>query len=180
MLTRIVNEIRSSIQNENYIAALSLALILPDICGKAEYPNEKNAKRYKSWYENYVEYTERPADPYGADMAYSSSEVIYQLRCSLLHQGNPGIGANEIKNIKEERCKVTHFVLTINDVFDGGTSMVSYAGNDEIRERELKVNIVNLCEKLCRVAEGYYRDNKEIFNFFEYEIEDLRDKYKYL
>ena len=178
MLTRIVNEIRSSIKNENYIAALSLALILPDICGKAEYPNEKNSKRYKSWYEKYVGYTERPADPYGADMPYSSSEVIYQLRCSLLHQGNPGIGANEIKNIKEERCKVTHFVLTINDVFDGGTSIVSYVGDDEIRERELKVNIVNICEKLCLVAEEYYKDNKEKFNFFEYEIEDLRDKYK--
>ena len=179
MLMRIVNEIRSSIKNENFIAALSLALILPDICGKAEYPNVKStAERYKSWYEKNVGYTERQPDPYGSDMPYSSGEVIYQLRCSLFHQGNPGIGANEKKKIIEERCKMTRFVLTINDDFDGGTSMVSYVGNDEIRERELKVNIVNICEKLCRVSEGYYKDNKEKFTFFDYEIEDLRDKCK--
>ena len=35
-----IDEIEKSLENECYIAALALALTLPDICGKAEYPSE--------------------------------------------------------------------------------------------------------------------------------------------
>ena len=38
MLMRIIDEMKRSIDNECFIAALMLALSIPDICGKAEYP----------------------------------------------------------------------------------------------------------------------------------------------
>jgi len=52
MINNIISEIKKSIDNECFIAALALALTLPDICGKAEYPNEGNTKRY-------IEFTEK-------------------------------------------------------------------------------------------------------------------------
>lgn len=39
MLMRIIDEMKRSIDNECFIAALMLALSIPDICGKAEYPD---------------------------------------------------------------------------------------------------------------------------------------------
>ena len=87
MIDRIVSEIKTCLENDCYIAALALALTLPDVCGKAEYPNEGNTKRYIKWYNEYVGKYEKPSDPYGSDMPYSSGEVIYNLRNSLLHQG---------------------------------------------------------------------------------------------
>ena len=37
MINKIIEEIDKSLESEAYLSALSLVLILPDICGKAEY-----------------------------------------------------------------------------------------------------------------------------------------------
>ena len=41
MIERLVNEIKTCIENKCYISALTMAITLPDICGRAEYPEEK-------------------------------------------------------------------------------------------------------------------------------------------
>ena len=47
MINKIIEEIDKSLEIEAYLSALSLVLILPDICGKAEYDsNKKNKERY--------------------------------------------------------------------------------------------------------------------------------------
>ena len=172
MLIWIIDEIEKSIENECYIAALALALTIPDICGKAEFPHEKSTSaRYIRWYNEYVGKYEKPANPEGQDMPYESGEIVYNLRNSLLHQGNPSI---EPKKVKEESCKVDRFKLSISTPFDGGYSMVAYGLGCEITERVLEINIVNLCHKLCATAKGYYNENNEKFDFFDYEINDKR------
>ena len=45
MLSYIVKEVRESIENEHFIAALALVMTLPDICGKAEYPSLEGKSR---------------------------------------------------------------------------------------------------------------------------------------
>ena len=174
MIDRIVSEIKTCLENDCYIAALALALTLPDVCGKAEYPNEGNTKRYIKWYNEYVGKYEKPSDPYGSDMPYSSGEVIYNLRNSLLHQGTPNI---ETEKIKEERCKVDKFILTIASVYDTGTSFVSYSKGFVIKERKLEVNIVYLCHSIVKAAKEYYAKNSSKFDFFNYELKDIRHSY---
>ena len=171
MLKRIISECQKCIDNECFIAALELALTIPDICGRAEYPRENNTTRYIRWYNTYIAPYEKPSAPYGTDMPYSSGELIYNLRNSLIHQGTPNIDASRIK---EERCKVDEFVLTIGNPYDGGTSKVSYGKGMTITERMLEINIVNLCKKLCATASGYYDENKDKFNFFQYRLQDVR------
>lgn len=173
MLKRIIDEIYRSLEDECFIAALSLALTIPDICGKAEYLTDNDTKRYIKWYNEYIGKYEKPSDPYGSDMPYLSGEMIYNLRCSMLHQGTPSVDTNRIK---EQRCQVDQFVLSITDKYDSGTSMVAYGAGMQITKRKLTVNIVNICHKLCRVASSYYEDNQSRFDFFQYEIEDKRKR----
>lgn len=45
MINRITDEMKKCVENECYIAALALALTLPDTCGKAEYPLEKAPRK---------------------------------------------------------------------------------------------------------------------------------------
>ena len=178
MLMRIIDEMKRSIDNECFIAALMLALSIPDICGKAEYPDtEKIAVRYIKWYDTYVGKYEKPSNPYGSDMPYSSGELIYNLRNSMFHQGTPNIDAGKVK---EERCKVDEFRLTISDVADGGTSCVSYGQGLKVQKRILEVNIVNLCSKLSAAAKTYYSTNRHKFDFFNYELRDIRFSYSSL
>ena len=174
MIDRILGEIKKSIDNECFIAALALALTLPDICGKAEYPDDSIAARYIRWYNTYVGQYERPSDPYGSDMPYTSGELIYNLRNSLLHQGTPNIDA---KKVKEERCKVDKFILTISDVEDAGLSRVSYGEEYSVEKRVLEVNIINLCSRLTAAVKTYYAHNQSKFSFIRFELDDKRNLY---
>ena len=92
----------------------------------------------------------------------------------MLHQGTPNIDASEVK---EERCKVDKFVLTISSIFDSGLSSVSYGQDLKITKRTLEINIVDLCSVLCSKAEEYYAENQSKFDFFQYELKDMRHAY---
>lgn len=180
MIDRIVKEIDSSIRNENFLSALALALTLPDVCGKVEYPTEGTGSRYKKWYDEYVGKYEKPPIIYSDedpnkvvndDMPYMSGEIVYSLRNCFLHQGTPNI---EKERIREPRCQINHFTLTIASAMNGGSSSVSRNCFMSDDRRTLEINIVNLCCKLCLVAKSYYKENKAKFNFFQYDLQDRR------
>ncbi len=80
-LRRYTEAIRTSVRNENWFAALYLALTMPDICGALENPSSKIRNRYESWFKKYL------GGLYPPDL-FSASDCYY-LRCSALHQGFP-------------------------------------------------------------------------------------------
>ena len=202
MVNRIIEEIQKSLKQENYLAALTMALTLPDICGKAAEPSLGTGARYKKWYKDNVvlhEKTsdpqwykdnvvlhEKTSDPHEADMPYLSEEVIYQLRNSMLHQGNPNVDA---KSIREERCKIDEFILFVDEPYDSGLSVVSYEkelnekklNGKELNEKKLKitnrkleVNLVLTCNRICNAAKEYYERNTKRFDFFNYTFENRK------
>lgn len=188
MVNRIIEEIQKSLKQENYLAALTMALTLPDICGKAAEPSLGTGARYKKWYKDNVVLHEKTSDPHGADMPYCgadmpylSEEVIYQLRNSMLHQGNPNVDA---KSIREEQCKIDEFILFVDEPYDSGLSVVSYEkelNGKELNEKKLKitnrkleVNLVLTCNRICNAAKEYYERNTKRFDFFNYTFENRK------
>lgn len=171
MIEQIINEINICLENECFLSALGMALTLPDICGKAEYPTDSVTKRYIKWTNEYISAYEKDDSLYGIDMPYLSGEILYNLRNAFLHQGNPNIDSSRVKDV---RCKVDEFNLVIGSIFSGDASSVRYANNQQVTYRRLDVNIINLCAKLTRTARGYYCTNKEKFTFSDYTIEDRR------
>lgn len=171
MVNRIIEEIQKSLKQDNYLAALTMALTLPDICGKAAEPSLGTGARYKKWYKDNVVLHEKTSDPHGADMPYLSEEVIYQLRNSMLHQGNPNVDA---KSIREEQCKIDQFVLFVDDPYDSGLSTVSYGKGLEITNRKLQVNLILVCNRICEAAKEYYESNTKCFDFFNYTFENRK------
>lgn len=180
MIDKIVEDVRKALDSEAYLAALHLALTIPDVCGKAEYPNARVGERYKRWYDEKIAYLENPNNFVPEDMKtyypYLSGEVLYQLRCSLFHEGD---SMPDISNIKNELNKVDKFDLLIEEnnefnIYGGGSGY-------EIRDGEpvnkvCKISIQDICNKLCWVGEKYYHDNRDKFEFREYNIVDLRRK----
>lgn len=82
----MIDEIAVALNQGLYLVALSAALTLPDVCGKAEYPEERVSTRYKKWYSTFVPDGNLPEDS------------VYALRCSLLHEGNTNAkDKNDIK-----------------------------------------------------------------------------------
>jgi len=107
---QIIKEINDCLEHECFLTALGMALTLPDICGKAAYPTDTVAGRYIKWTNEYISAYEKDDSPYGIDMPYLSGEILYNLRNTFLHQGNPNIDSSKVKN---SRCKVDEFNLVI-------------------------------------------------------------------
>lgn len=164
MVERLVKEINTGLQNKCYISALTTALTLPDICGKAKYPNEKTTKRYKQWLDDYVCNKQQ----FGLQ---SDSDTIYSLRCSLLHEGNP--------SIDKSKCKINKFALIVREN-SAHIPLESVCFEEKLDGSRIceccNININFLCEKMCEAALAYYRSNKEQFNFFDYRIINIDDK----
>lgn len=158
MIDVYVEDIRVSLQNRCYFAALALTLTLPDICGAAEYSGETAvAKRYIGWYDKYL----------GDYMAASgkepflSGEIVYSLRNMFLHSGEATVNAGKIK---EEANQLDRFQLVLGDGKDLW-SMTMLVASPIVNYRAIQVEVTYLCQTICDCALWYYQNNKEKFSF---------------
>ena len=172
MVDLIVKEIRKALDQDLFMVALATALTLPDICGKVEFPNANNRKRYISWFDNEIASKKRNDSRIKVDMPELEGSVVYSLRCSLLHEGNPNINNDQLAMNKTK--PIDRFVLTIEHgekiIFCIDESVVSRDGT-----RSYTMSIRRLCCSICDAAERYYIENKEKFSF-NYEIVDRDEK----
>lgn len=162
-----IDEIKKCLEDGRFLAALALALPLPDICGKAAYPKESVGKRYIQWYNTYMTESQKSSSPYDADMPYLSGEVAYALRNSFLHTGATDLDTTKIK---DEFCKVSCFKLRFSHDYLDDISMVAYGREYKIVEQEYEVNVYLFCTRLYRAARKYYVANKQLFDFITYKI----------
>ncbi len=163
MIERLVKEIEISLKNKCYMSALTMSAMIPDICGKAEYPEEPTGKRYKQWYQNYV----LNEGEFGLRL---TPEMAYSIRCSLLHEGNP--------SIDKEKCNVKCFAFIISDSTASKTmeSSIIRELSDENKIYEVyNLHIELYCGTISTAARKYYRANKDKFNFINYRIINTAD-----
>jgi len=164
MVERLIKEIYEGLHNHCYISALTTALTLPDICGKAKYPNERSKKRYKQWLNDYV----CNKQPFGIQ---ADAETIYSLRCCLLHAGNP--------SIDKKKCKIEKFALIVRENSANiplETNCIEEKPDGSRVCHCYNVNLIFLCEKIYEAALAYYQSHKEEFNFFDYRIINTDDE----
>lgn len=104
-----IEAIDKSAENDNWYGALFIALSLPDICGKIEYPEENSSqRRYAAWFEKYVQpnYTHNV----GAEeevTVFLSGNDCYALRCAYLHEGGYDITGQRAREVVEK----FHFIV---------------------------------------------------------------------
>ena len=158
MIQKMIDEIAVALNQGLYLVALSAALTMPDVCGKAEYPEEGVSTRYKKWYSTFVPDGNLPADS------------VYALRCSLLHEGNTN--AKEKNDIKFQ-LMTNAYTQSIEIDFCIASKVVHA---NETSETRITVYVGYLCTAICNAASDYYNRNKEKFDFLNYSIEDMAQK----
>ena len=165
MVERLVKEISIGLTNRCYISALTTALTLPDICSKAKYPDEKSTgKKYKQWLNDYA----CSIQPFGLQV---DAEVIYDLRCRLLHEGNP--------SIDKAKFKINKFALMVREnsanIVTESSCFQEEPDGSKVCEY-YNINIKFLCQKICEAALEFYQANKDLFNFFDYRVINTDDE----
>jgi len=87
-MKNFIDSVKKSIQEKNWYGALTLALTLPDICGKIENQNKRSGTRYSNWFDKYVKakYTSEIGSDH-KEHIFLNGKDCYALRCSYLHEG---------------------------------------------------------------------------------------------
>lgn len=151
-----IEDIKKALANGAYLSALALTLTLPDICGQVEYPDEKYVgKRYIAWFNKYVyevhfKYDGKYKDNYAG--TEFDGDACYSLRCRYLHEGN-----TNIKNKKFELCITS---TDDNGIYVSKHGVITQL-DGRIREYSIRLDVRDLCNKICIAALHYYNANKD-------------------
>jgi hypothetical protein len=143
-MKQFVDAVRSAISDQNYYAALALALTLPDIASKLEKPTEMGSARYKAWCEVYLEpgYIHPHFGPLGGKkFVWLSAADTYALRCALLHEGGDDISQQRAREMLDKF------------VFVQPTSSPGWHKSKVGNKLGLQVDV--FCEDVCRGVEAW-------------------------
>lgn len=159
-LLDIIDQINILLETEHYIAALTLALTIPDKCGKIAYPEMKSGKeRYIKWYDNWCWcYTcSHINNPSASEVEFPDigGKFIYQLRCAMLHENTTKLDYAKV----EEKNRTDDFQLEISDSIEDYVVVYSWVLIDG--KRLLAIRLIDLCKLICYAAKEYYEGNKE-------------------
>lgn len=162
ILINKIAEIKCALNMNLYNCAIAVSLTLPDICGKAKYPQALTAKRYKAWFDEHAKKyftiiaTKLPEET-EIEYIWLTSDECYALRCAVLHAGNYKVTNIDLAKIyiHAHKRNGSNYSKIIRDN--------KYADWD----------VIALCENLCKAAEEYYdsTDNKERFDLDEVRID---------
>lgn len=91
-MKRFTESVRLSLQNRNWYSALTLALTLPDVCGRLESPDSYSKDRYRNWFNRWMQqHYKHEVGPDREEVTFLSGGDCYALRCSYLHEGGADI-----------------------------------------------------------------------------------------
>lgn len=176
-----VREIEENLRDQRFQSALALALTLPDICGGIAFPemikkyrdgrimrnrsgepSRDTGRQYIQWIDSYAApfLKKDPAD----DKPYISGERCWQLRCEYLHQ-NRGFD-------NEDEQAEMHFHLGINC----GSSVCNVDSESEQNGiTSIRLDIQELCRRLCMAAKTYYEEQKDskVFELYNTPVIDF-------
>lgn len=148
-LQDFVDAARRAADDDNWFAALPLALTLPDICGAVDQPGPGKSKaRYIEWWDTYMagrywvqpDEDEEPYEPF----TYFPGPDAYALRCSYLHSGTDSVEAAS-KDLTRIRFL--------------GPPTPAALGFDT-RQRILNVGLEQFVEWVCLAVEQWMKDRR--------------------
>lgn len=146
----LLDEIDKCMKNETYYAALTMCLIIPDVCSKIAYNLDKtNGRSYREWFDEYIGKKEDLLYQKGLKSEYSlTGDIIYELRNNVFHCGLP----------TNKKDKNTKFYFEFNK---SNTFFNLYTETSCIKK--IKINVPYLCDLLCYAGKQFYENNKDKF-----------------
>lgn len=114
-MKRFTDSIRASLRQENWYAALALALTMPDICGRVDSPKSPSGPRYAAWFDAWMrsQHYESSVPARFAEIVpgvrqenggwvrtIMSGDDCYALRCGFLHQGGADVSEQRAAKIR--------------------------------------------------------------------------------
>jgi hypothetical protein len=142
----LVEATRRAVADQNWYAALTTALTMPDICGRLEAPHSKSQPRYTSWYDRYLlSKYQLPVGPARVLTTFLTGSDCYALRCAFLHQGEFEIDGQRAREV------LSRFHITAPR--PGMLVHMNMANGDT-----LQLQVDRFCLDVCDAVERWLRE----------------------
>lgn len=147
-LAAFVDAARRAAADDNWFAALPLALTLPDICAAVDDPGpNKSRARYVAWWDAYMagRYWVKPdedEEPQWEPFTYMPGADAYALRCAYLHSGTDNLDGRDTIH---QRIR-----------FLGPPSLAAFGYN--AADRTLNIGLEPFVEWVCLAVERWMMD----------------------
>jgi hypothetical protein len=139
-MQHLVDATKKAMLDKNWYAALTLALSMPDMCGRLENPEKKSQDRFESWFNKYA--LDSFQFKLGDEIyAFLNASDCYALRCAYLHQGEFGIEDQRARKALD----LIMFRAPSEDDF------LHMASNDSI----LNLKVDMFCKTICDGVEAW-------------------------
>ena len=181
-----IKEINNAIDSHNYLSALALSLIIPDICSKyiEKEKNENDAKKYIKWFNKYV-YSKYYSRAYEKEVIKKDDREIYEiefngaacyaLRNAVLHSGSTRL--KYIKNEDKIEAVVDSIELCVNSKknrnMQYGDSVSITVYGDNTKSISIRINIVIFAENMISGYNNFLLDTNmkdiELFNLIDWD-----------
>ena len=173
-ISLLLKQIHNCLDKGENIAAFYMALTLPDVFGKIEYPKDKPSQRYIKWFDLHIgEYEQSPLAKENEEWAkipYMSGKNLYKIRCGLLHAGT---------NDLNDQLDLDEFLFCWNGGFE--TAGIETDANGNVK-KYWRVDTLMLTCKIVWTVEGLLRKgtykDKQMPTLNEFGIEDIPDIFK--
>lgn len=184
-----IKEINNSIKNGNYLSALALSLMIPDICRDLS-GSSKGKRQYINWFNKYVY-------PY-YETIYNNDEELYfktidfngaccyALRNAILHTGSTKIEYDKGNENLHKEAKIDAIELCLNSCSDeyhqygDGSSIIIRSDNSEFIT--IRINIIEFANNMKKGYKKYISENenlasKKMFKIIDFDLldEDLKN-----
>jgi hypothetical protein len=153
-MKRFRDSIERSLMSENWYGALSMALMLPDICGGIETPEKGSKARYIDWFNRYL--LNLYTAPVGIELrmhVFLHGEDCYALRCSYLHEGGAVIVAQKARKALD----AFHFVAP-----PPNGNQVHMNQRDNALQLQVDIFCREVCAAVAEWVEDVVRGNAEL------------------
>lgn len=127
--------------------------------------------RYAKWYDEYIYPYENPPDLLECDSSDSvplnplNGYAVYKLRCSLLHEGSIDIQDTVEKNLHKSQQVYRKLEFHLTDKLTS-SGFFWEPGKKNEQLITIRIGIEDFSNKICLVAEDYYKNHStdNIFN----------------
>jgi hypothetical protein len=125
-MTKYKQALEHAVNSENWYAAMTLSLTLPDICGAIDKPGKYNSReRYSEWFDRFLGGEYSMTKPDGSRNYFMTGGDCYALRCAFLHEGSADVSKKRAENIVKDTFILHHSkVVALHKIRQGGKLLI--------------------------------------------------------
>jgi hypothetical protein len=163
-MQRLINSLKTDIQNKNYYSAIFIGLSLIDICSKIEYDIRNNHQRFTKWLNTFF----LPLYERDIPNPFIPANAIYQLRCSVLHEGTNTIDENN-KEKYEDIKNLYRIIFTLTPSHRNKSSI----GKEPNIIEEIQINIHTFIEEIINSIQIWMSTKDKSSYTLDFSIENI-------